>query len=179
MRVLIVVLANALLFSLAVIALASEETQPVDLEYHLRAVPIEPPDQQTLDRYRRRPSNIQCNLIEFSVDRLVDLILRIESGEVSVTDSSIAIVPFGREALRFDGFYSSANVDDGKEGPYEWTGRLPEESYFKASFVISEALRLTGKIDSPKGTYSLSQSHWSGNQFLCEIDPSSLPTKID
>jgi hypothetical protein len=171
------VIASTLL--LAGLAVALVEAKPTSLEYRFREATVEPPDQRTLDRIRRRPSNLQCKLVEFSVEKLVELIILIDSGDIGVTDSSITLSPFGRDATFFAGFYSSTNAEDGRIGPYEWVGKLTDQSYFKASFIISRDLRLTGRIDTPVRVYSLSQSRWSGNQFLCEIDPSLLPKKVD
>ena len=179
MRALRTALASALLLILVLGASASDSGQPEELEFRFPLAVVEPPDQRTLVRYRNRPTNFQCDLVEFSTDRLVDLILRIDSGETVVTDSTVTLFPLGRDGVRFVGFYSNTNKEDGAPGPYEWAGRMSDQSYFKASFIISKNKRVSGKIDTPEGMYSMSQSNWSGDQFLCEVDPSVLPRKID
>jgi len=179
MRILVGAIAGALLLPLADLAVADDEAKAMSLEFDFPEAAVEPPDQRTLDRIRRRTSNLQCILVEFSVEKLVNLIRRIAVGDFGVADSSVSLSPFGRDTTNFVGFYSSRNDEDGRIGPYEWVGVLTDQPYFKASFIISEDLRLTGRIDTPEGVYRLSQSHWSGHQFLCEIDPSLLPKKID
>lgn len=179
MRILAGAVASTFLLSLADTVIAQEEAESASLEYRFNEATVEPPDQRALDRIRRRPSNLQCVLVEFSVAKLVELINRVDAGNISVSRTSISFAPFRRDSTKFNGFYSSTNAEDGRLGPYEWAGHMADQPYFKAVFIISADLRLTGKIDTPQGVYSLSQSHWSDNQFLCEIDPAVLPVKID
>jgi hypothetical protein len=172
------------LVSTVVLALTSSDTAadqqgPVELEYRLPDATIEAPDQRTIDHLRQRPSTLRCNLVVFSIERLVSMILRIDSGELDVTDSSVILHLFDNDAVRFTGFYASRNQHEGKVVSYEWVGELATNSYFKATFVLSSDLRLDALIDTPEGVFSLSHSNWSGNQFLCELDPSQLPRKID
>jgi hypothetical protein len=168
---------TALLIAAFTPAKADEHIE--SLEFRFPLVAVEKPDERTLTRYRKRTRNLQCELVEFDASRLLDLILRVESGKRDVSQSSVVLHLFEREGVQFFGHYFEVVREHGRVGPYIWSGQLAIDPYFKATFVITRDFRVSGRIDAADNFYSMSQSAWSNDHFLCELDQMQLPKKID
>jgi hypothetical protein len=175
-------LVSAAILSL-VLCIAGElhaQPQTSSITFNFPQSIVEPPDDRTLARYRQRPGYFRCELVRFDGTGLRDMILSVDSGVYAVRNTSLNVKVFGRPEVRFHGTSYEVSRTGTEAGPFVWTGMMGSDPYFMATFVLSSigGIKL-GVIHTANQVYRLSPSASSKDAFLCEVDPTRVPTKID
>jgi hypothetical protein len=163
--------------ALATVAPTSAASAQERIDISFPIAEMQEAEERELERHRKRPGNFWCDPVDFDVNQILKLAEKVQSGEVEVHSSVIAVRIRDREPLEYHGTYSW--VEEGG-GVAEWSGRLAGSEDFDAGFIVVPARRRADAIlDSEGGSFRLHTSLYSRIFILCEFDPNRLGRKID
>lgn len=173
----------ALTFSVLIASFfATQICWPQDsIEFSFATAKVEEPDERALLRFRSGPVYEWCELVEFDVEKLLNLIGRIRSGTVSIERTSVTLQLPSSMSEIFHG--TEYQIPDARKmnSPYTWGGKVTAEPELFAYFIVSASRKADATISAKDGKYKLSPSGWSDDYFLCKwnLDYSSKIKKID
>lgn len=168
------------LFTLVVIgAPASAAGDATSISFTFPTVELGEVDQRTLERYLRRSGTFRCDLVEFEVQRLIELIEALDRGKFDVADSSVHLAIFGSELGAFKGIHFELGREQKIHGPYSWGGVLKHEPQISVSFIVDRTRIATMILDTGEFVYRTQVSRSSGHYFLCKTDGTRPLKRID
>ena len=127
-------------------------------------------DKRRLSVYGSRPSNLQCDLVSFDDDQVLELAQRLDAGETSVEHSSVAISIGGEKPVTYKGHSFDVDLDvDSKL--IKWEGWQSGDESFRAYLTIPQTDIVYVYIFSEKGRFLLEPSPSNENYILCQLDP--------
>ena len=165
----------AILVSTIVAAQSKTESS---IEYSFSPVDIEEPDVRAMANHRRKSINLQCEFVEFDATALVDLVEKIEDGNLSVGETSISVRFLDGSWLKFVGLTSEVGQSQSRLGPHVWEGTAHQNDSF-ATFVVQSKTHTIAYISKAGVMYKLDSSFSSEGHFLCMRDPDFRGKKID
>ena len=148
------------------------------VEFVLSIIEKSVSEDHQLTRFRKRPMNLRCEIIEFVPDMLVGLIQDISQGTLFVSDTRVSFQLFDG-THSFSGKSIEAPSLENDRSPYVWEGQSSHGDGFGIIAVISPDGSANIYITSPSGVSVISPTSAANQYILCQRDPSYPGRKID
>ena len=149
------------------------------LSFTFPTVELGEADQRTLERHLNRSGTFRCDLVEFDVQSLIELIEALDRGAFDVADSSVQLTIFGSKLGEFMGIHFELGRDREIPGPYSWGGVLKHEPQISVNFIIDRTQIATMILSTGEFVYRTQVSRSSGHYFLCKTDGTRPLKRID
>ena len=136
-------------------------------------------DERDLERFRRRPGTIQCDLVKFDVGPLIELIRDLDEGRIGIAESLVALRIFGDDLGEFQGSEFELNREREIPGPYVWSGLSTEIPRAIVSVSINRMRVADVIVNTGLAVYRTHITRSSGNYILCKLDGAQRERRID
>ncbi|MEM1173909.1 MAG: hypothetical protein AAGI27_03775 [Pseudomonadota bacterium] len=122
--------------------------------------------------------NLKCEMVEFDLSQLVDLINDVDRRQLAASETTISIRFFDDQWLEFVG--TTVEVNESRKGgwPRVWNGTA-ESGKSSALLVAQSDTKVLAYLTRADVVYELFTSKWSEHPILCKRDPDFQSIEID